>query len=110
MTTRSSVTVNGHVWSYSGAPAAWPSMSPKITVTGKSGVNTQFSGDGDDTMIGGGGGGDNIFYVGSNDTAIAGAGDGIDTIISYWGSVTLPTGFSVGEIKRSGHHYGQCRQ
>ena len=53
-------------------------------------------------MTGGGGGSDNIFYVDGNDTAIAGAGDGIDTIISYWGSVTLPTGFSVGEINGPG--------
>ena len=97
MTTRKSVTVNGVTWYYSGSPAAWPTMHPSISVTGKSGVNTQFSGDGNDTMTGGGGGSDNTFYVDGNDKAVAGASDGIDTIIGYWGSLTLPAGFSVGQ-------------
>ena len=56
MAVRKSVTVNGVTWNYSNSPAAWPAMTPNIKVTGQSGVNTQFSGDGYDTMTGGGGG------------------------------------------------------
>ena len=92
------VTIGGVTWNYGpGSYSAWPKMTPGIKVTGKSGVNTQFSGDGRDTMIGGGGKSNNIFYVGSDDTAIAGATDNIDTIIGYWGNLTLPAGFTVGE-------------
>lgn len=87
-----SVTINGVTWHYSASPAAWPSMTPGIKVTGKYGVNTQFSGAGNDVMTGGGGGSDNIFYVNGNDTVIAPggpSGDRYDTEISYWGSLTL---------------------
>ena len=102
MAQRKSVTVNGVTWYYSGSPAAWPSMTLNVKVTGQSGVNTQFSGDGDDTMTGGGGGSDNIFYVNSNDIAVAGLGDGIDTIISYWGTLALPAGFTDGVMNGPG--------
>lgn len=102
MTIRQSVTINGFTWYYSGSPAAWPQMAAGISVTGKSGVNTQFSGAGNDIMTGGGGGSDNIFYVNANDTVIAGKTDGIDTEISYWGSLTLAAGVTNGTMNGPG--------
>ncbi len=84
-------------------------MTPGIAVRGAAGVATQFSGAGGDTMTGGGGGGDNTFYVSATDNAVAGAGDGIDSVISYWGRLTLAPGFSNGTIQSPGTLTGNAR-
>src|SRR5471030_2977916 len=102
MTQRTSLIFGGITWFYGLAANAWPGITPGTTVVGKSGANNALYGAGKGTLIGGGGGGDNFFYLGTGDQAVAGAGDGIDTITKYWGDVTLPTGFSNGVMNNPG--------
>ena len=102
MTQRQTLTFGDITWYYSLAPNAWSSTSVGGTYTGKLGADNAMYGSGNDTLIGGGGGGDNIFYLAAGDKAVAGVGDGIDTITSYWGSVTLPAGFADGILSSPG--------
>jgi Glycosyl hydrolases family 16 len=102
MTQRQSLTFGGITWYYGLAANAWAAITPGAKVVGKSGANNALYGADNDTLSGGGGGGDNYFYLGHGDQAVAGAGDGIDTITKYWGDVTLPTGFSNGVLSNPG--------
>jgi beta-glucanase (GH16 family) len=105
---RQSLIFGATTWYY-GAPAkAWYGNMPGKTVFGASGTNNALYGAGGNTLIGGGGGGDNFFYLGQGDQAIAGVGDGIDTITSYWGNVILPTGFANGVLNNPGKITGNA--
>jgi beta-glucanase (GH16 family) len=102
ITQRKSLTFGNITWYYGNSANNWPSVAPGATVVGASGANNALYGAGGNTLIGGGGGGDNAFYLGQGDQAVAGVGDGIDTITSYWGNIALPTGFSNGVLNHIG--------
>lgn len=102
MTLRQSMTFGGTTWQYGRASTSNPAVGPGKTVIGKSGANNALYGMGYDTLVGGGGGGDNLFLLGRGDQAVAGVGDGIDTISAYFGNVALPTGFSNGVLSHAG--------
>jgi len=102
MTLRQSTTFGGITWQYGLASNFMPVASPGKTIVGKSGANNTLSGAGYDTLVGGGAGGDNFFLLGRGDRAVAGAGDGIDTIATYFGDVTLPVGFANGILNHAG--------
>ncbi len=100
MALRKSLTFGGLTWQYGLTPNVRTSVKPGKTIVGTAGANNALLGAGFDTLVGGGG--DNLFALGRGDQAVAGNGDGIDTITTYFGNVTLPKGFSNGVLSHAG--------
>ena len=108
MTQRSSITYAGITWYYSLPPSFWINSAPGKVMTGQAGANNALYDPGGKTLVGGGGGGDNTFYLAAGDQAVAGVGDGVDTLITYWGDVVLPVGFANGVLTHSGSIKGNA--
>jgi len=102
MTLRQTLSFGGLSWQYGRTPVVSTAIKPGKTVVGITGADNALFGAGFDTLVGGGGGGDNFFELGRGDRAIAGTGDGIDTITTYFGNVTLPKYFSNGTLGHAG--------
>ncbi len=102
MTPRQTLSFGGLTWQYGRTPVVSTAIKPGKTVVGITGADNALFGAGFDTLVGGGGGGDNFFELGRGDQATAGTGDGIDTITTYLGNVTLPKYFSNGTLGHAG--------
>jgi beta-glucanase (GH16 family) len=109
--TRKSVTYGDIVFLLSNPAVAF--LSPSVaggTVTGAYGVNTSFWGNGaGSTLVSGGGGSDNTFYVYSMlDIVVPSATDGVDTLVVDAAAYVAPPGVNNIELTTSGSIMGNA--
>jgi beta-glucanase (GH16 family) len=110
-TTRNTVTYGDIVFPLSNPAVAF--MTPSVaggTVAGAYGVNTTFWGNGaGSTLVSGGGGSDNTFYVYSMlDNVVPSPTDGVDTLVVNAAAYVAPPGISIIQLTASGSVTGNA--